>query len=334
MTLWESLADRVLTGEAADREAALAVLASPDEEILAVLAAAYRIRRHYFGRRVRFHYLLNAKSGRCGEDCAYCSQSARYETGIPTYPLVDREAVLAGAERALNLGAATYCIVMSGRRPRDAEIDQLAEAVQAVKARYPLRICTSLGLVTEAQALRLKAAGVDRYNHNLNTSARFTPSIVTTHTYADRVATVQRIQQAGLSACTGFIAGLGEEDGDLVDVALALRALEVDSVPVNFLIPIPGTPLGHRPRTSALRALRIAAMLRFVLPDKEIRLAGGREGALASLQPMGLYAANSLFVADYLTTPGQDPGLDHRMVQDLGFEVEEPEGEPAAAGPG
>ncbi|MBX5466379.1 MAG: biotin synthase BioB [Firmicutes bacterium] len=324
MSRWEEMADRVLAGEAVTREEALAIMACPDAEFLELLSQGYRLRRRYYGNWVRFQHLVNIQSGYCPEDCGYCSQSRVSMADIARYPLVDVETMVEGARRAHALGATTVCLVASGRGPNPREIARVTEAVATIKQELPVRVCACLGLLRPDQAAALKAAGVDRYNHNLNTSEAHTPAIVTTHGYQDRVRTVEVVKAAGISPCSGLIVGMGESDADLVDVAFALRALEVESIPINFLHPVPGTPLADRPLTPPLRDLKAVIMMRFVNPTREIRLAGGRELQLRSLQALGLYVANSLFVADYLTTPGQDPGLDHQMVRDLGFEVEPP----------
>ncbi len=327
---WQALADRVLAGETVTREAALAMLQVPDTELLDLLSAAYKIRHHYFGNRVRLQVLMNAQSGLCQEDCHYCSQSAISEAEIQKYPMQSRETILAGAKRAADMGAATYCMVTSGRTPSDRHVDYMADIVREIKSTLNLKVCCCLGLLSEEQARRLKEAGVDRYNHNLNTSAEHTPNVVTTHTYQDRVDTVARVKAAGLSPCSGVIFGMGESDSDAVSVAFALRGLDADSIPVNFLNPIAGTPMAGQNDLTPRRCLKLLAMVRFINPTKEIRMAGGREVNLRTLQPLGLYPANSLFVGDYLTTPGQMPAEDHRMLTDLGFEVESQS--PAAPG--
>lgn len=270
--------------------------------------------------------LINAKSGLCPEDCGYCSQSSRSKADIAKYPLVSREVLIDGARRAAELKVGTYCIVCSGRGPTDAEVEEIAAAVRQIRQELPLKICACLGLLREAQAKRLYEAGVQRYNHNLNTSARHHESITTTHTFEDRVETISHVKAAGISACAGGIVGMGEAEEDLVEMAYMLRALDVDSIPINFLHPVKGTPLEgmrkYHPLTPAY-CLKVLAMFRFVCPSKEIRVAGGRELNLRTLQPMALYAANSIFVGDYLTTAGQEPTLDYQMIEDLGFEIEE-----------
>ncbi|GGJ07682.1 biotin synthase [Alicyclobacillus cellulosilyticus] len=319
---WLRLAERVLAGHEVTREEALAILRSPDERLLEVMHAAYRIRHHYYGNQVKLNMIINAKSGLCPEDCAYCAQSRISEAPIAKYPLVSRETLIAGAREAERRKAGTYCIVMSGRRPSDREVEEVAQAVAEIRRTTQLKICCCLGLITPKQAERLAAAGVHRYNHNLNTSRGRYAEICTTHTYEQRAATVALSRAAGMSPCSGAIFGMGETDEERVEIAFALKELDADSIPCNFLNPIDGTPLAGRRDLSPRDCLRILAMMRFVHPAKEIRIAGGREVNLRSLQPLGLYAANSVFVGDYLTTAGQPPEEDWRMIEDLGFEIE------------
>ena len=319
---WDLLAERVLDGADVTSGEALAILQSPDEELLDVLAAAYRIRRRYFGQTVQLHFLMNAKSGLCPEDCAYCSQSKVSEADIPRYNLLSRDEILASARAACERKAGTYCIVISARGPAPQELDALGEIVPEIKRRYDLKICVSLGLLTTAQAQRLKDCGVDRVNHNLNTSGQYYGEICTTHSFEDRVDTLRAIRAVGLEICSGGIAGMGERPIDLVRMALLLRELQVESIPVNFLNPIAGTPLAGTRSLNPRICLRILAMFRFTNPDRQIRIAAGRELHLGCLQPLGLYAANSLFVGDYLTTAGQPAEDDLRMIEAMGFAVE------------
>jgi biotin synthase len=267
--------------------------------------------------------LINAKSGICPEDCGYCSQSIVSTAPVAKYQLLSRETLLAGARQAWARKAGTYCIVASGRRPSARELREVTDAVREIKQELPLKICACLGLLSDADATALKEAGVDRYNHNVNTSRDHHDRITTTHSYDDRVATVEAVKRAGISPCSGFIAGMGESDEQIVDVAFALRELDADSIPVNFLHAIPGTPLEGMDELEPRRCLRILALLRFVCPTKEIRVAGGREVNLGSLQPLALYPANAIFIGDYLTTEGQTAEADYRMIEDLGFEIEE-----------
>ncbi len=319
---WEALADKALAGELLTRGEALSVLACDDEQLLPLLQAAFRVRRAHFGRKVKLNMLVNAKSGICPEDCGYCSQSIVSTADVPKYQMLSRDVLLDGAREAWVRKAGTYCIVASGRRPSKRELAEVTAAVRAIKEELPLKICACLGLLSDEEAQELRAAGVDRYNHNLNTSRDHHGEITTTHTYDDRVATVESVKRAGISPCSGFIAGMRETDGQLVDVAFALRELDADSIPVNFLNAIPGTPLEGTHDLDPRRCLKVLALLRFVCPEKEIRVAGGREVNLGSLQPLALYPANAIFIGDYLTTPGQAAEADYRMIEDLGFEIE------------
>lgn len=322
MSRWDLMANKVLEGNGLTQDEALAILTSSDDELLDVVAAAYQIRHRYFRRYVRLQYLMNAKSGLCPEDCHYCSQSRISTAEIPKYPQKSSDEILDGAERAYSLGATTYCIVASGRGPTERELDRLVDSIEQVKDKYAMRICACLGVLKPDQAQKLKNAGVERYNHNVNSSEEFSPNFVTTHRYEDRVDTINLVKDTGISPCSGVIFGMGETFHDRIDAAFALKKLDVDSIPVNFLIPIEGTPFEGRDLMSPQECIRSLAMMRFVNPAKEIRIAGGREVQLRSLQPLGLYVANSIFVADYLTTPGQPPDADHAMIRDMGFEVE------------
>ncbi len=321
-TDWTDLADQVLAGDAIDRSQAMAVLESGDDELLAVLDAAFRVRRHHFGRAVKVHVLKNAKSGMCPEDCAFCSQSAHFarDTATAAYKLQDVDDLVAGAREAAAMGAHTYCMVTATRGPSAKDLATVCEAVRRIKATTSLRVCTSLGLLAEGQAEALAAAGVDRYNHNLETSERHFPSVCTTHAWSDRTATIRRARSAGMEGCCGGIVGLGESLADRVDLAFALRDLEVESVPVNFLNSRPGTPLAGTPEVTPQEALRALALMRLVHPASDVRAAGGREVVLRALAPLALYAANSIFTRGYLTTPGAEPSDDLRMIRDAGFE--------------
>jgi biotin synthase len=329
-TSWDHLAELALAGDQLTRDQAQAVLSSDDGELPSLIAAAWRVRRQYWGNTVQLYYLRNAKSGLCPEDCKYCSQSVVSEAEIPKYVFQSEEKLLEGAREAKANDARTFCIVASGRGPSNREVEHVARAVERIKAETGLHICCCLGLLKPEQAERLKAAGVDRVNHNLNTSRRHHAAIVSTHTYDDRLETLRTCREAGLELCAGMIVGMGETHDDLIDVAFELRGLECESIPVNFLHPIEGTPLGDMQRAATEHrsspltprdCLRALCLIRLTNPASEIRIAGGREVNLRSLQPLGLYPANSIFVSDYLTTPGQPPSEDFRMIQDLGFEV-------------
>ena len=321
---YRALAERAVRDEPLSREQALAVLSSADGDLPAVLWAAFAARAQYFGRRVKVCVLQNARSGLCPEDCGYCSQSAVSTADIARYRLLPVDELLDAARRAAARGARRYCMVTSARGPSDGDIAHFARAAKKIRAELPaLELCVSLGLMEESQARSLHDAGVDFVNHNLNTSRRFYPTICSTHTYDDRLTTVANATRAGLSACSGVIMGMGETADDLADVAAELRRIQVTSLPVNFLTPIDGTPLADRPPPAAADCLRALALFRLTNPRSEIRAAGGRERCLGAAQGLALWAANSIFVEGYLTTPGQRHDDALRMIHDLGFEVEE-----------
>jgi biotin synthase len=321
---FQILADKALRGECLTREEARSILKASDDQLPDLIQAAWRVRFANSGRRVKLHMLINAKSGLCEEDCHYCSQSRPSTADIDSYPLLSEQEILDGARRAVAAKALRYCIVISGRGPRPKEMAQIASAVRTIKRETPLALCCSLGLLTREDAKTLKAAGVDRINHNLNTSERFYREICSTHTYGDRIETLRNAREAGLELCSGGIVGMGESDEDLIEMAFALREIKPDSIPINFLHPVEGTPLGSQTPPSPTRGLKVLSLFRFVHPKTEIRIAGGREHNLRSLQTQALYIGDSLFVGGYLTTPGQKPEEAWRMIEDMGFEVEEP----------
>jgi len=321
---YSHLAEKSLAGTALSREEALAVLQCDDSQLPVLLQAALTVRERFWGRTVKICLLQNARSGLCPEDCHYCSQSAVSTAPITKYRLLPTEQLLAGARKAAEAGARRYCMVTSGRGPSQRDIEHLSEAVRAIKQEFPdLEICLSLGLMSEPQARDLKAAGVGWINHNLNTSRQFYPQICTTHTYDDRVETVRNVKRAGLSTCSGGIIGMGEHDDDILDLAYATRALEIDSIPVNFLYPITGTPLGERRDFVPTKGLKTLCLMRFLNPRSEVRMAAGRELYLGSWGGLALYPANSIFVEGYLTTPGQQAQAARKLVEDAGFTVQE-----------
>ena len=319
---YQALAEKALRDDPLTRAECLHVLGTPDERLLELLDAGFAVRERYFGRKVRLQMLQNSKSGACQEDCHYCSQSAVSTADIDRYGLLPMEQMVDGARRAAAARAQRYCIVISGRSPLDREIAEISDAVRAIKRELPIQVCCSLGLLNQDQARELRAAGVDRINHNLNTSEAFHPAICTTHTFQDRLTTIRHARNAGLEICSGGIIGMGESDDDVIDLALALREVKPDSIPLNTLHPVPGTPLEHCDHLTPQRCLKVLCLFRFLHPRTEIRMAGGREFNLRTLQPLALYVADSLFVGGYLTTPGQPAPEAWKMITDLGFEIE------------
>src|SRR3989304_794685 len=241
---WHEIADRVLAESMISPEEGLAILRSEDDQLLDLLSAAYRVRYKYHGNHVHLNFLINAKSGYCGEDCGYCSQSKISTADISRYNLVSAEKILDGARVAVQNQSKTYCIVISGRSPSKHELKVITTVVPQIKEKYDLSVCASVGLLSPEQAAILKSGRMDKVNNNLNTSRRFSPNISSTHTYQDRLDTLSAARQAGLELCSGGIIGMGEEDADVVDLALELGRLQVEALPINFLNPIDGTPLG------------------------------------------------------------------------------------------
>jgi biotin synthase len=321
---FQQLADKALQGILPEREELRQVLNAPDEELPEILSAAFKVRHHYYGKRVQIHVLQNAKSGLCPEDCHYCSQSSVSEAPVDKYTFMSKDKLIESARKAKEAGAVRFCIVNSGRGPTNKEIDDITAAVREIRAETGMNVCCSLGLMNEDKTRKLAAAGVGRVNHNLNTSRERHPEIVTTHSYDDRVATIENVKSAGIGTCSGGIIGMGESDDDIITLAMTLRAMDIDSIPVNFLNSIPKTPFEEKRELTPQRCLKTLCLFRFVNPNKELRVAGGREVNLRSLQPLSLYPANSLFVNGYLTTPGQDATDAHQMIRDLGFELDQP----------
>jgi biotin synthase len=318
---WSQLASLVLDGQPVTADQALAILESDDDQLLDLIAAAYRLRLKHFGKTVQLYFLVNAKSGLCPEDCNYCSQSKISDAPIEKYRMLTPEQLLEGARVAYERGSKTYCIVISGRAPNEREMNTVEKVVPMVKEKFDLKICACLGLLSSENAVRLKACGVDRVNHNLNTGPEHYQSICSTHTYQDRIETLRNVRDAGIELCSGGIVGMGESHQDLVAMAMELRSLQVESIPLNFLHAIEGTPLEQQDDLTPQHCLRTLCMMRFVNPSSELRIAGGREKHLRSLQPLSLYVANSIFVGDYLTTKGQAPEADYNMIRDLGFKI-------------
>lgn len=305
-----------------DRALAADVLRGDGIELLPLLHAAGTVRRRFFGNTVSIHVLDNVQNGACPEDCGYCGQSRDSDAPIRPYKLKPVEEIVADAEAAQRQGAYRFCMALSGRGPDDRDIDHMARAIERITA-LGIRTCLSAGLLDEPKARRLQQAGLDRLNHNLNTSEARYPDICSTHTYADRLDTLRAARRAGLQLCSGVIVGMGEADEDLIELAYTLRDLRAESIPVNFLLPIAGNRI-HQPRHAGQPldprfVLRTLCMFRLVNPGAEVRIAAGREAHLRSLQPLALYPANSLFMEGYLLTRGQQAADTIQMILDAGF---------------
>jgi biotin synthase len=318
---YANLAERALRDEPPTEADSLWILEGDDVELLPLLQAAFEPRRRYFGREVMVQILNNVQNGLCPEDCSYCSQSKDSEAKILKYTMKADEDILAGAEKAARAGASRYCMAISGRGPSLERTRKLADLIRRMKERYPIEVCLSAGLMGEEHARLLADAGLDRLNHNLNTSESHYGEICSTHSFADRIATITVARKVGLGTCSGLIMGMGESARDLVEVGFRLRELEVPSIPVNFLIPIDGNPVRSDGSLTPERCLRTLALMRLINPRAEIRVAGGREGHLRALGALALWPANSLFVEGYLTTRGDAAQDTFRMIRDAGFVV-------------
>lgn len=285
----------------------------------ALMAAAAEITEKFKGREIILCGITNAKSGRCSEDCAFCAQSAHYKTNAPSFPLKTANQIIMEAEQAAKNGADFFGIVTSGKRLKTKkEWIEIFKAIRGVR-KTGLHPCASLGMIDRGQATALKDAGLFRYHHNLETAGSFFPNICTTHDYGDDVATIRNAKKAGLSVCAGALIGMGETISHRIELAETLRKLNVASIPVNILNPIKGTPLSHMKPLPPLEILMTLAIFRFMLPDKDIKLCGGKEKNLRQLLPLGILSgANSLMTGNYLTTTGRDSALDHEMISDLG----------------
>ncbi len=292
--------------------------AVPDEQVPALAALAHEVRLAWNGSTVEIEGILSAKTGGCPEDCHFCSQSAQFDTPVQATPFLDTDEVLRAAEETKALGATEFCIVLAVRGPDERTMERLEELVPLVQERVGINVAVSAGILTGAQAKRLAAAGVHRYNHNLETARSFFPKIVTTHSWDERFATCRLVRAQGMDLCCGVLLGMGETDEQRLELIAELRAVEPCEVPVNFLNPRPGTPLQIRPLVGALEAIRWIALLRIALPDVILRYAGGREVTLRELQVMGLTSGiNALIVGNYLTTLGRSPDADLQMLEDL-----------------
>ena len=300
----------------------LRVLTDPTLNLIDLTAAAYAVRRERFGNEVQVHILNNAQNGLCPEDCSYCSQAKTSTADIEPYTLKPEAEVLAEAERAVQAGAHRYCMVFSGRGPTDRRTQKLAGYVRSIKRSFPgLEVCVSAGLLDDDKAALLAEAGVDRLNHNLNTSRERYGEICTTHTYDDRLNTLRAAQRSGLQTCSGLIVGMGESAGELVELALTLRELRAESIPVNFLLPFEGTQIGRPQDLTPEFCLRVLCAFRLANPTADLRCAAGREHHLRSLEAMCLYPANSIFMDGYLNSRGAERERTYRMIRDAGFEL-------------
>lgn len=300
------------------KKEALEILKSKDN-FWQFYGQAVIIKNHFMKAKISLNVLLNAKSGLCVEDCGYCAQSKDSEAEIQIYSLLSEDEIYKRAVIACKRRATTLCIATSGTRLNEEEIKRLGEVISRIKADMPLKICLSVGLSRKDQILYLKSCGVDRLNHNLNTAAENYQKITSTHTYKEREDTLKLMAEMQVHSCSGFIAGMGETDEQLVDLAFELKNLNPHAVPVNFLIPIEGTKLENFQQLTAVKCLKILTMMRFLFPGTELRASAGREYYLKELQPLALLITDSIFLGDYLTSVGQDEDCDIAILDLLEF---------------
>jgi biotin synthase len=316
----QSLKTKAIAARGLGEKDALVLYEHGRENLFGLLSAASEIREHYKGKAISLCAIINAKSGRCAEDCAFCAQSAHHRTDGPVYELVSADEIIESARKAREDGAHMFGIVTSGTEIGSVrEWSEITRAVTEIKG-SGIDPCASLGMLNKQQAHALKKAGLYRYHHNLETSRSFFHSICSTHEYEEDIQTVRAAKEAGLSTCSGGIIGLGEQMEHRIELALTLKELDVDSIPLNILNPIPGTPLANTAPLHPLEILMTVALFRFILADKDIKLCGGKEKNLRQLLPLGLVAGcNSLMTGNYLTTTGRDTQLDLEMIRDLGL---------------
>jgi biotin synthase len=316
------LRDRVLKGGHVTRDEAVELFTYEGPDLMDLFAAANRIRHRFRGNRVTFCSIMNVKSGKCAEDCVFCAQSVRYKTGVQEYQLLDVDKIVGEAREAAKRGSGCFGLVAAWRGlTKGVILDNVCESLRRIKAEGIIHPDASLGIIEDASiAKALAEAGLHEYNHNLETSRRFFPRICTTHSYDDRLRTIRFLKAEGIHICSGGIFGMGETAEDRVDMLLDLREVGADTVPINFLNPMPGTPLGDVPRMSPLDCLRGLAVARFVLPEADIKTAGGREVCLRDLQGMMFFAgASSTMLGNYLTSPGRSSEMDLQLVEDVGM---------------
>ncbi|MCS7214082.1 MAG: biotin synthase BioB [Candidatus Calescibacterium sp.] len=321
----EAMTKKILNGDSIDKEEAKFILNFPDEYIEKLFECATLIRQKFRGDKVDFCAIVNAKSGLCPEDCKFCSQSTKWKTGVQKYPLMPVGEIVKRAKEAYQMGATKFGIVTSGRGPTDKELEIICEMVKAIRREVPgISPDATLGELTEKQAQRLKDAGVDHSNHNIETSPRFFEKICTTHTYEDRLRTISNIKNAGIDLCCGCIFGMGETIDDRVEIAFELKKIDPKIIPLNFLNPRPGTPLEGVQLMKPQEAAKCISMMRFVHPSKQIKVAGGREVVFGDKQDWVLKAgADDLMVGNYLTTTGQDYKKDWELVVSAGLKLPE-----------
>lgn len=286
--------------------------------ILELISLANQTRKEYIGSNIELCSIMNAKSGLCSQDCKFCAQANRHNTDITTYPLKTKQEMLKAAKRAKDIGAERFDIVTSGETLSKEELNMVCAAIRDITRKIGIKMCASLGSLDEKALYLLKEAGLSRYHHNLETSPRFFPCVVTTHTFQKRIETIKAAKRVGLEVCCGGIIGLGEREEDRIDLALILKELDVDSVPINILVPIKGTPLEKKEPFSCAEAIRTIALFRIILKNKIIKVAAGRESILKDFQALAFMAgANGMLIGGYLTLKGRDVAEDGKLIEEI-----------------
>jgi biotin synthase len=313
------LAEDIINKKTPSTDVFKEILQTPDSEISGLLNGADLIRNHFFGDEIHLCTICNGKSGKCSEDCRFCSQSSFYHTGAPSYPIMEKDDLIKGGLHASGTLINRYSIVTTGKGLSGKDVNAVADAMAELDDKK-IRKCASLGVLDREALMTLKSAGITRYHHNLETSRSYFPEVCTTHTYDERIETIIEAKKLGMEICSGGIFGIGETDDHILEFALTLRELNVDSVPLNFLIPIKGTPFESMHNLTPLRCLRIIAFFRYALPDKEILICGGREQNLGELHPLVFYAgASGIMTGNYLTREGRTLERDLDMLRMLGL---------------
>lgn len=318
----QKIGDKVLEGGSVNMKEIYPLLETKGPDIIELAAVANRVREEFNGNEIDLCSLLNAKSGKCSEDCAFCAQSAHYKTESLVYPMMDTNRIVDEAKKAQRKGTGRFCLITSGRELNDEEFETILRALDRIRQETTLDLDCSLGTLSEERAEALKKVGVTRYNHNLETAETHFPKICTTHSFRDRIKTIEVLKDQGFSICCGGIIGLGESPQQRLELAFSLRKLGIDCIPFNILNPRPGTPLEHSEGIPPIEIIKTISLFRLVLPKGTIKIAGGREANLRDLQSLALLAgANGLIVGNYLTTPGRNAEDDLTMIRDVGFQI-------------
>ena len=315
------LAEKILEEKLPDNSAYLNILSAPEADLPGILTGAGMLRENFFGKKIHLCTICNGKSGKCSEDCKFCSQSSFSKTDAPVYPILKKEELKRGGMYAQETPINRYSIVTTGRGLPHKDVEAVAEAMSELD-NTKIKKCVSLGILKDEDLKLLKEAGITRYHHNLETSRTLFKDICTTHTYDERIDTIKAAKRQGMEICSGGIFGIGETDEQILEIATDLKELDIDAVPLNFLVPIKGTPYGNAQNLTPSRCLRIIAFFRYFLPQKQIIICGGREKNLKELHPLIFYAgASGTMTGNYLTTDGRTLDNDLEMLKHLGLEI-------------